>query len=112
MLLQRRLRWFRPAGENIREVINQKRGGQLKTWITTPKDDLARLSGPAVYGLRRWDQGWMTIGIAWAQDRGPWAAAVGDAVVAIDAGATAPRRMPDQVSMGSSNRGQLSGNTS
>ncbi len=48
------------------------------------KEDLARLSGPAVYGLRRWNQDWMTIGFAWA-------AAVRDAVVAIDAGATAPR---------------------
>ncbi len=64
MLLQRRRRWFghaarRPAGEIIREVINpeppahwrKKRGGQLKTWMTTMKEDLARLSGPAVYGL-------------------------------------------------------------
>ncbi len=104
MLLQRRLRWFghaarRPAGEIIREVINpeppvqwrKKRGGQLKTWMTTMKEDLARLSGPAVYGLRRWNQDWMTIGIAWAQDRGAWAAAVRDPVVAIDADATASR---------------------
>ncbi len=44
-----------------------------------------------VYGLRRWNQDWMMIGIAWAQDRGAWAAAVRDAVVAIDAGATALR---------------------
>ncbi len=104
MLLQLRLRWCgvaarRPAGEIIREVINpeppahwrKKRGGQLKTWMTTMKGDLARLSGPAVYDLRRWNRDWMTIGIAWAQDRGAWAAAVRDAVVAIDAGATAPR---------------------
>ncbi len=55
------------------------------------KEDLARLSGPAVYVLRRRNQDWMTIGIAWAQDRGAWVAAVRDAVVAIDAGATAPR---------------------
>ncbi len=104
VLLQRQLRWFghaarRPAGEIIREVINpeppvhwrKRRGGQLKTWMTTMKEDLARLSEPAVNGLRRWNQDWMTIGIAWAQDRGAWAAAVRDAVVAIDAGATAPR---------------------
>ncbi len=55
------------------------------------KEDLARLSGPAVDGLRRWNQDWMTTGIAWAQDRGAWAAAIRDAVVAIDAGATDPR---------------------
>ncbi len=59
--------------------------------MTTMKEDLARLSGPAVYGLRRCNQDWTTIGIAWAQDRGAWAAAVWDAVVAIDAGATDPR---------------------
>ncbi len=80
----------RPADEIIREFINpeapvhwrKKRGGQLKTWMTTLKEDLARLSGPAVYGLRRLNQNWMTIRIAWAQDRGAWAVAVRDAVVA------------------------------
>ncbi len=68
-LLQRRLRWFghaarRPAGAIIREVINpdppahwrKKCGGQLKTWMTTLKEDLARLSGPDVFGLRRWNR--------------------------------------------------------
>ncbi len=97
MLLQVRLRRFEhaarpPAGEIIHEVINpgpsvhkrKKRGGQRKTWMATLKEDLTRLSGPAVYGLRRWNQDWMTIGIAWA-------AAVRDAVVAMDAGANAPR---------------------
>ncbi len=54
------------------------------------KENLARPSGPAVYGLRRWNQDWMPIGIAWTQDRGAWAAAVRDAVVANDAGDTAP----------------------
>ncbi len=47
------------------------------------------LSGPDIFGLKWWNQDWMTIGIAWAQDRQAWAAAVRDAVVAIDAGATA-----------------------
>ncbi len=69
----------------------KKRGGQLKTWMTTLKEGLARLRGPAVYGLRRWNQDRMTTGIAWAQDRGAWAAAFWDAAVAMDAGATAPR---------------------
>ncbi len=59
--------------------------------MTTLKEDLARLSGPAVYGLPSRNQDWLTIGIAWAQGRGAWAAAVRDAVVTIDAGATAPR---------------------
>ncbi len=66
MLLQRRLRWFgraarRPAGEIIRDVIDpvplthwrRKRAGQLKTWLTMLKEDLARMSVPNVYGLRR-----------------------------------------------------------
>ncbi len=69
----------------------KKRGGQLKTWPTTLKKDLARLSGPVVYGPRRWNRDWMTIGIAWAQDRGTWAAAVRDAVVVIDSGAIGSR---------------------
>ncbi len=66
--------------------------------MTTLKEDLARLSGTAGYGLRRWNQDWRTIEIAWTQDRGAWAAAVRDAVVAIDAGATDPRGMPSRVS--------------
>ncbi len=65
--------------------------------MTTLKEDLAHLSGPAVYGLRRWNQDWMTIGIAWVQGRWAWAAAVRDAVVAMEAGATTPRWMPSQV---------------
>ncbi len=59
--------------------------------MATLKEDLTRLIGPATYGFRRWNRDGMTIGIAWAQDRGAWAAAVRDAVVATDAGATAPR---------------------
>ncbi len=58
--------------------------------MTTLKEDLGRLNEPAVYGIRRWNQDWMTIGIAWAQGRGAWAASVRDVVVAMDAGATAP----------------------
>ncbi len=66
MLLQRRLRWFghaarRPAGEIIRDAIDlvtpshwrRKRDAQLKTWLTMLKEDLARMSGTGVYGLRR-----------------------------------------------------------
>ncbi len=45
----------------IHEMINpeppvlwrKKRGGQLKMWMTTLKEDPASLSGLAVYGLRR-----------------------------------------------------------
>ncbi len=44
------------------------------------------------------EPGLETIGIAWTQKRQAWAAAVRKAVVAIDAGVTAPRWMPLQVS--------------
>ncbi len=59
--------------------------------MTRLKEDHARLSGPDVFGLRRWNRDWMTIGITRAKDRREWAATVRDAVVAMDAGATAPR---------------------
>ncbi len=52
--------------------------------MTTLKEALAHLSGPVVYDLPRWNRDQMMIGIAWA-------AAVRDAVVAMDAGATAPK---------------------
>ncbi len=68
----------------VRLTGRQKRGGQLKTWMTTLKEDLARLREPDVFGLRRRNRDWMTIGKAWA-------AAVRDAFVAMDAGPTAPR---------------------
>ncbi len=60
-LLQRRLRWFghaarRPTGGFSRDVINpvpfthwrREQGGQLKTWLSTLKEDLTRMSGPNV----------------------------------------------------------------
>ncbi len=69
VFLQRRLRWFghtarRPAGGLILEVINpeppahwhKKRGNQLKGWMTTDEKDLAHISGPDVFGLRRWNR--------------------------------------------------------
>ncbi len=59
--------------------------------MTTLQEDLAILSGPTVYGLQHGNWDWMTIWIAWAQDRKALAAAVRDAVVAMDAGATASR---------------------
>ncbi len=53
--------------------------------MATLEEDLAGLSGPAVYGIRRWNRDWMTIGIAWVQDRGDGSATVWDAVGALDA---------------------------
>ncbi len=81
----------RSANRSLQPTGARKFGDQLKTWMTLLKEDLARLSGPDVYGLRRWNRDWMTSGIVWAQDRRAWAAAIRDATVAMDAGATAPR---------------------
>ncbi len=80
-LSQRRLRWFghaarRPVGEIIRDVIDsvllthwrRKRGGQLKTWLSTLKEDLTRMSGPNVNGPRRRNLEWLSLGITWTQD--------------------------------------------
>ena len=84
VLLQRRLRWFghaagRPEEELIHDVLppaapslpnKRKRiGGQLKTWASTIKDDLAGLSGPQVLGLRRWNRYWLAISCDLAQDQ-------------------------------------------
>ncbi len=103
MLLQRRLRWFghaarRPAGEIIRGIINpvppshwrHKQGGQLKTWLTMLKENLARMSGIGVYGLRRWNREWLSLGVTWTHDRQAWAAAIRDVGVALDTGTTSP----------------------
>ena len=86
-------------GNLIRDVLLptsfpnwQKRvGGQLKTWASTIKDDIAALSGPQVVGLRRWNRDWLAISCDLAQDRRTWAAMVRDAVLAQEeAGSTRP----------------------
>ncbi len=65
-------------------------GGQLKTWLTMQKEDLARMSGPGVYGLRRWNREWLSLEITWTQDLQARAAAIRDVVVALDTGTTSP----------------------
>ncbi len=90
--------------ELIREVISptlpptwwKRRGGQLKTWSGTIKEDLALLGGPRVYGLRRWNQEWPPICIEMAQGRRAWSAAVRDAVNALEAGKIPLRKSPLQ----------------
>ncbi len=52
------------------------------------KEDLTPMSGPKVYGLRRWNWKWMPLGITWTQDRRAWAAAIRDVVFAMDTGTT------------------------
>ena len=57
-------------------------GGQLKTWASTIKNDLAALSGPQVVGLWWWNRNWLAISCHLAQDQWTWAAIVWDAVLA------------------------------
>ncbi len=98
LLLQRRLPWFgraarRAPGEIMRELINpnvprtwrKRTGGQLETWTVTLMDDLVRLIGPAVVGIRRRNKEWASLAMDLAQDRRAWSAAVRDAVYAMDA---------------------------
>ncbi len=102
LLVQRRLRWFghaarRPEGELIKDLLlptlprtwRWRTGGQLKTWATTIKADLERLSGPRVFGHARWRKDWVKVSSELAQDRRAWSASVRDVVNAIgDAGST------------------------
>ncbi len=77
----------------MRELINpdvprtwrRRTGGQLKTWAATLKEELVRLIGPAVVGIRRWNKEWASLAMDLAQDRRAWSAAVRDAVNAMDA---------------------------
>ena len=55
--------------------------GQFKTWASTIKDNLA-LSGPQVFGLRRWNRDWLAISCDLAQDQRTRAVMVRDAVLA------------------------------
>ena len=101
---KRRLRWFghalrRPVGQGIRDVIDPKppshwkkrQGGQFRTWLSTVKMDMERGSGPAVYGLRRWNREWVEIAATEANNRQAWSAFVRDQIEALEgAGSTHP----------------------
>ncbi|MDY6930075.1 MAG: reverse transcriptase family protein [Pseudomonadota bacterium] len=93
LMLQRRLRWFghvarRSPGELLHEAVHltpretwrKRLGGQLKTWTTTIKQDLALITGPQVHGLRPWNRNWLQLSVDFAQNRSAWAAAVRDVV--------------------------------
>ena len=72
--------------------------GQLKTWASTIKDDLAALSGPQVVGLRRWNRNWLAISCDLAQEQRTWATMFQDAVLAREeASSTRLRWKPIQV---------------
>ncbi len=89
----------------MRELINLdvprtwrgRTGGQLKAWATTLKEDLVRLIGPAVVGIRGWNKEWASLAMDLAQDRRAWSAAVRDAVNAMDTDSARAGRMPSQV---------------
>ncbi len=49
------------------------------------KEDLVRLIGPAVVGIRRWNKDWASLAMGLVQDRYAWSAVVRDAVNAMDA---------------------------
>ncbi len=83
-LLQRRLRWFGHAarqapGEFVRELINpdvprtwrNRTVGQMKTLATTLKEDLVRLIGPAVVGIRRWTRNGRRLQWTWPKTVAP-----------------------------------------
>ncbi len=60
-------------------------GEQLKASAAMLKEDLVRLIGPAVAGIRRWNKEWASLAMGLAQDSRAWSAAVRDAVNATDA---------------------------
>ena len=78
--LQRLLWWFgyaarHPEGELTHNVLLptslpngwKRDSGQLKTWASIIKDDLAALSGPQVVGFQRWNHEWLAISCNLAQ---------------------------------------------
>jgi hypothetical protein len=91
LITQRRLQWFghvlRKSDDQLtRKVLHLepcngwrcRRGGQLKTWLSTVKSDLDRLGLCAVYGGRRWKADWLEICGELASDRRAWAGSIRD----------------------------------
>ncbi len=62
-----------------------------------PKEDLVRLSGPAVVGVRTWNKEWASLAMDLVQGRRAWSAAVRDAVNAMDADSARAGWMSSQV---------------
>ena len=85
VLLERRLQWVghvlrRPATHILSQAVHteplrgwkQRRGGQMKTWLDTVKADVTGMSGPAVYGVKKWNTCWRKLVADVAQDRQTW----------------------------------------
>ncbi len=74
LLVQRRPRWFgHPTrcseGELIKGLLfptpprtwHRRSGGQLKTWASTINAYLELISGPRVFGHKRWTKDWVQV---------------------------------------------------
>ena len=88
---KRRLQWFghvarRDDSVLIKKVLNPipcpqwkcRRGGQVKTWLDTIKNDVDRLGLVNVYGLRKWKSDWVNICADLSSNRKAWAASIRD----------------------------------
>ncbi|MDY6929965.1 MAG: reverse transcriptase family protein [Pseudomonadota bacterium] len=88
---ERRLRWLghvlrKPPDEVVSICLHtspctgwkKRPGGQRKTWLDLIKEDMAKIAGPTVYGLRRWNRDWLCIACDLASDRAAWRAATRD----------------------------------
>ena len=91
LLQQRRLPWFghvlrKPDEDLIRSTVAPlpctgwrcRTGGQMKTWLSTVKQDIDRLGLRNVYGVRRWEKNWVAICAELAADRTAWSASIRD----------------------------------
>jgi hypothetical protein len=91
IIQERRLRWLghalrAPPQELIYQTLHAKplqpwkrrRGGQFISWSDRVKADLSPSIGPATYGLRRWNDGWIPIAEDLAQNRRAWKALTRD----------------------------------
>jgi hypothetical protein len=78
----------RPQQEITRISINaqprndwkRRRGGQNKTWKDSLKADLENVTGPTIYGYRRWQSNWLSIAGELAQNRNQWRALTRDII--------------------------------
>ncbi|BHF66923.1 hypothetical protein SprV_0200994600 [Sparganum proliferum] len=86
---ERRLRWFghvlrRPPQElNVTALDpaplphwSRRRGGQLKTWLDTVRQDMKVVLGPSVFGLRPGRREWVGLSRSAAADRHAWRSTV------------------------------------
>jgi hypothetical protein len=91
LLRRRRLQWFghvlrRPISEISKQALAPspcagwrcRLGGQLKTWLSTVKKEVELLGLQSVYGVRHWNQHWVSICSDLASNRRSWTALIRD----------------------------------